>query len=256
MTYFVESEDGQKIAYNYSGKGLGLILLHGGFVQNRSIWTNLSYIDNLQKEYTVVAIDIRGHGDSSKPKEEKAYAIQYLLNDIELVTKTIGLEKFFVWGFSLGASIGLHAAVKGNLYGVIATGSFFGQELIDYGQQNIPSLEAAVQAKTSGKLDKLKLSSAERYFVDNADLDAALAISQAMAGWPKIEPDMVKSPLLVYAGKNDEPTYSILKKQSENIRQSGIELHLVEGLNHFQAISEKEIVMPIVKKFLSSCHDA
>jgi len=253
MTRFVVTEDGKRIAYNCSGNGLGLVFLHGGFIQDRSIWTELSYVNSLQNEYTVVAIDIRGHGESSKPKDERAYSIESLISDIELVVDSIGLEKYFIWGFSLGASIGLHASIMQKLLGVVVAGSFFGQELIDYGKQNISSLEATLQARDADRLDDLQLSPEEIFFANNADLDVALAISKAMAAWPKIEPGMVKSPLMIYAGKNDEPTYSILKKQFVDIQQSGIELHLIEGLDHFQAISKKEVVLPIVKSFFSSC---
>ena len=253
MTRFVQTRDGYRIAYSCSGKGSGLVLLHGGFIQNRSIWTELSYVSKLQQQYTVVTIDLRGHGESSKPIIEQAYSIEQLIQDINLVTEAVGLKKFFLWGFSLGASIALHAAVRQKLYGVVATGSFFGQELIDYGKQNISSLEAAVQAKAENRLDRLKLSSEERFFVENADLDIALAISRAMAKWLKIEPDMIKSPLFLYAGTNDESIYSILKKQSNNIWNAEIRLNFFEGLDHFQAISEKKIVLPIIEKFLLNC---
>ena len=253
MTKFVQTEDGYKIAYSCSGKGLGLILLHGGFTQDRSIWTELSYVSKLQRKYTVITIDIRGHGESSKPIIEQAYSIEQLIGDINLVAETIGLKKFFLWGFSLGASIALHIAVKQKLYGIVATGSFFGQELINYGKQNIPSLEAAVKAKAENRLNQLKLSSAERFFVENADINIALAISRAMEKWSKIEPDMIKSPLLLYAGTSDEPIYSILKKQSNTIRNAGINLNFIKQLDHFQAISEQKIVLPIVEEFLLSC---
>ena len=252
MTKFIESEDGYKIAYSCSGSGLGLVLLHGGFTQSRSIWTELSYVTSLQQQYTVVCMDTRGHGDSDKPQEERAYSIERLIRDIELVSEAMELKEFFVWGFSLGASIALHLATQRKLRGVIAAGSFFGRELIDYGKHNIPSLEAAVRAKDENRLDRLELSSTERFFVENADLDVALAISNAMANWSRIEPDMVKSPLLIYAGTNDEPIHSILQQQSKDIQNAGIELNFIDKLDHFQAISEKKIVLPMVERFLHS----
>ncbi|MEN8443867.1 MAG: alpha/beta hydrolase [Cyanobacteria bacterium J06555_13] len=254
MTQFIEAKDGCKIAYSLSGSGLGLVLLHGGFIQNRKLWADLSYIRSLQQTYTVVAIDIRGHGESDKPKEEQAYSIERLVEDIYSVTEAAKLTNFLIWGFSLGASISLHAATKRKLCGVVAAGSFFSQALIDYSKHNIPSLAAAVEARDENRLDSLTLSPEERFFVEKADLDVALAISRAMANWPKIEPEMVTSPLLIYAGTNDEPTYSILQEQSDAIQSAGIELSFIEELDHFQAVSEKQLVLPIVERFLASCH--
>lgn len=251
MTRFVESKDGCRIAYDKKGNGSALLLIHGGFTQSRRVWTELSYVQELQQQYTVITVDIRGHGESDKPKVKQAYAVERLLEDIDAVAEDAKVNRYFVWGFSLGASICLHTAVNRELLGGIAAASFFGQDLIEYGKRNIPSLEAAVEAQAQNQLDLSTLSAEERFFVDNADLEIALAISKAMADWPRIEPTMLRSPLLVYAGTSDEPTYSILKRQSDDIKSSGAKLCFIDGLDHFQAVTEKKIVLPVVQEFLA-----
>ncbi len=254
MTEFIKSADGQMIAYDRLGNGPGLVLLHGGFIQDRRIWSDLSYIDHLKNEHTIIAIDIRGHGESSKPKDERFYSVDVLINDIEAIARALGLNNFTVLGFSLGASIALHMSTKRRLKGVIAISSFFGQELIDYGKQNIPGTQETLKAIKENRLNDLSLSPEEKYFIDNADLEIVLAILKAMATWPLIEPSMVQSPTMLLAGTADESTYSILKRQSSEIQRSGIKLSFIDGLNHFQAITERDKVLPGIREFLSSCH--
>ncbi len=253
MTAFLKTSDGQTIAYDRLGSGPGLVLLHGGFIQDRRVWSDLSYVDHLKNEYTIIAIDIRGHGESSKPKDERFYSVDVLTGDIEAIVHAAGLNNFAVLGFSLGASIALHMSAKRRLQGVIAIGSFVGQELIDYAKQNIPGIQETLKAQKENRLNDRSLSPEDKFFIDNADLEVALAIFKAMATWPMIEPSMVQSPTMLLAGTADEPTYSILKRHSSNIQRSGIKLSFIDGLNHFQAITERNKVLPGVREFLSSC---
>ncbi len=254
MNEFIKTSDGQTIAYSCLGNGPGLVLLHGGFIQDRQIWSELSYVDHFKNEYTIIAIDIRGHGESSKPKDERFYSRDVLISDIEAIVRAVGLNNFFILGFSLGASIALHMSAKRRLKGVIAIGSVFGQELVDYSKQNIPSIQETLTAMKENRLNELSLSPEDKFFIENTDLEVVLAIFKAMATWPIIEPRMVLSPTMLLAGAADEPTYSILKRQSSDIQNSGIKLSFIDGLNHFQSITEKDNVLPQVEEFLSSCH--
>jgi pimeloyl-ACP methyl ester carboxylesterase len=254
MNESIKTSDGQTISYRCSGNGPGLVMLHGGFIQDKRIWSDLSYVDSLKNNYTVITMDIRGHGESSKPKDEKYYSIDFLVSDIEAIVRAVGLNNFMICGFSLGASIALHMSTMRRLKGVIAIGSFFGQELIDYGNQNIPGIEETLKAIRENLLNESSLSPQEKFFIDNTDLEVVLAIFKAMARWPKIEPSMVQSPTMLLAGKADEPIYSVLKRQSSDIQSSGIKLSFIDGLDHFQTLTEKDKVFPEMRDFLSRCH--
>jgi hypothetical protein len=72
-TQFVTSKDGTKIAYDVTGSGPVVILLHGGG-QERKSWHRAGYVARLAKEFTVVTLDMRGNGESDQPVPVAAYA--------------------------------------------------------------------------------------------------------------------------------------------------------------------------------------
>lgn len=68
-----ESFDGVKIAYTDEGYGEPILLLHG-FLNSRKSWDNTVLKQQLiNTGYRVIIPDLRGNGDSDKPKDEGAY---------------------------------------------------------------------------------------------------------------------------------------------------------------------------------------
>src|ERR1051325_3909169 len=103
-TQFVESRDGQRTPSHASGSRPALILLHGGFVQGKQSWHDAGYAERLGKDFTVIAVDLRGHGGSDKPVNVEAFGIQRLMDDVHAVADACGADNFSVWGFSYGAT--------------------------------------------------------------------------------------------------------------------------------------------------------
>ena len=95
-TRWVTSTDGTKIAFDVTGTGPVLILLHGGGMNRRS-WHTAGYVSRLAQEFTVVTIDIRGNGDSDKPTSEAAYAFERLNEDVLAVADAVGARRFGLW---------------------------------------------------------------------------------------------------------------------------------------------------------------
>jgi len=65
-TQYAVSTDGTRIAYDVTGSGPVVILLHGGGATRRS-WHEAGYVSRLAAEFTVVTMDLRGNGESGRP---------------------------------------------------------------------------------------------------------------------------------------------------------------------------------------------
>jgi pimeloyl-ACP methyl ester carboxylesterase len=62
----------------------------------------------LAPNYRLVALDLRGRGDSDKPLE--GYGFAYHARDILAFADTLGIESFAVLGHSFGATVGVYLA--------------------------------------------------------------------------------------------------------------------------------------------------
>ncbi|WP_137807322.1 alpha/beta fold hydrolase [Pseudomonas sp. G(2018)] len=63
--------NGVDITYRIGGSGPGLLLLHG-HPQTHVIWHKVA--EQLAEHFTVIAADLRGYGDSSKPPADDQHA--------------------------------------------------------------------------------------------------------------------------------------------------------------------------------------
>ena len=84
------------------GRGEPIVLLHGG-TSNLESWVSVGVVENLQKDFRVIAFDARGHGKSDKPREPSAYGRQQALDVVRLLDH-LKIKRAHVVGFSLGGS--------------------------------------------------------------------------------------------------------------------------------------------------------
>lgn len=92
------------VAINYviGGKGEPVLLLHG-FPQNLALWAHVAPM--LAEEYTVICADLRGYGDSTKPKassDYSNYSFRAMAKDNIELMKQEGFDQFHVIGHDRG----------------------------------------------------------------------------------------------------------------------------------------------------------
>jgi pimeloyl-ACP methyl ester carboxylesterase len=92
-----------RIAYERAGEGPPLVLLHGGFGINSSMWR--PQIDGLSDEFTVVAWDMPGAGRSSDPPE--GFGASGYTTCLAAFIEALGLERPHVLGLSFGSVLAL-----------------------------------------------------------------------------------------------------------------------------------------------------
>lgn len=83
--------------------GTPVVLIHGLFLSTRMYDRLAGYLD----DRWIIAIDLRGHGLSSRPAEGWRYSWDSMAGDVEAVLDKLGVERAVVGGLSLGANVGL-----------------------------------------------------------------------------------------------------------------------------------------------------
>jgi len=93
------------------GSGPPLLLIHGNPLTHVS-WHKIA--PSLAKSFTVVAPDLRGYGDSSKPDggpEHENYTFRAMADDHLTVMRQLGFERFHVCGHDRGARVAFRMAL-------------------------------------------------------------------------------------------------------------------------------------------------
>lgn len=106
---FFES-DGLQIHYRSFGRneGVPLILVHGWGVGLEFNWVVPGWVDFLQEDRHVIAIDVRGHGDSDKPHRQELYSYRTMARDVLNLMDHFGIERADLMGYSLGSFSGTY----------------------------------------------------------------------------------------------------------------------------------------------------
>ncbi len=100
-----------EINFVTAGHGPPVLLLHG-FPQNLAMWAKIAPV--LARGHTVVCADLRGYGDSSKPKcapDNANYSFRALANDQVGLMHALGFERFHVIGHDRGGRTGHRMAL-------------------------------------------------------------------------------------------------------------------------------------------------
>lgn len=100
-----------RIKARVGGSGPPLLLLHGN-PQTHAMWHLVA--PRLAEDFTVVATDLRGYGDSSKPRsdeEHAPYSKRTMARDQISVMRHLGFEGFDVCGHDRGGRVGYRMAL-------------------------------------------------------------------------------------------------------------------------------------------------
>jgi haloacetate dehalogenase len=96
---------GARIATEFGGEGPPVLLLHG-YPETHAMWHKVG--PELARDYTVVCPDLRGYGDSSKPKglpDHSNYSKRAMAKDMVEVMAALGHESFHVVGHDRGGRV-------------------------------------------------------------------------------------------------------------------------------------------------------
>ena len=92
--------NGVRLHYLTAGQGEPVLLLHG-YAQTSHMWKPL--IDELSKSCTVIAPDLRGFDQSSKP--DSGYDKKTMAQDVHALASSLGLRQVSVVGHDIGLMV-------------------------------------------------------------------------------------------------------------------------------------------------------
>jgi pimeloyl-ACP methyl ester carboxylesterase len=96
--------NGLRLTYSdWGGDPARTVLLVHGLGSQRHTWNPIA--DRLRAKHRILALDLRGHGDSDWTRE--GYHLRYFVDDIFKFMARLGVAKFDFVGHSLGTQIGI-----------------------------------------------------------------------------------------------------------------------------------------------------
>jgi pimeloyl-ACP methyl ester carboxylesterase len=255
-TSFATSTDGTRIAYDVTGTGPAVMLLHGGDRTRRN-WHEAGYVERLMDEFTVITVDIRGHGESDMPIDPIEYTTDKLNQDLLAVADACGVERFTIWGFSYGGNVGRYLATQSDRVAkMIIVGIPFGLGASGAVRRWIEDFLAhwtpIVQAQRAGTLDLNTLSQDDRGSIQHGNIPVTLAWLTAMLDWTAIEPADLPCPTLWLVGSEDKNAMSSTKHYEAVLTGSNVQVCIIDGLNHFQEFTSIDRVLPVMLSFIQS----
>jgi pimeloyl-ACP methyl ester carboxylesterase len=100
-----------EIAYLDEGEGDPIVLVHG-FASSKNVnWVYPAWVSELKKDgRRVIALDLRGHGESSKLYDPEQYSIEIQAGDVLALMDHLKFERADIMGYSMGGRITAYLA--------------------------------------------------------------------------------------------------------------------------------------------------
>ena len=239
--------NGVRIRYLLQGKGEPVILLHGFIFSIEPAWISGGFFEALSQSNQVVALDLRGHGQSGKPHDAGSYGLR-MINDVLGLIDHLGFKRVHLVGYSLGgilASKFLEVAPQ-RLQSVVMGGAASVREGDSTYRSWVPLAELLERVRPGEQLSTYFWPNpSERpprevqQVVDANDPAALAAVARGMLDVTVTEKVLQSNrvPILAVCGDHDpvKPSVLTMKAVTHNLV-----MHVVPGLDHNTLPGSKE----------------
>jgi pimeloyl-ACP methyl ester carboxylesterase len=126
------NHDGIETAYLDEGEGEPVVLVHGFGSTKEVNWVNTAWVTTLTRAgRRVIALDNRGHGQSSKLYDPDDYHTAKMADDVVALLDHLNIERADIMGYSMGARITAYLAANYKTYVRSAILGGLGIHLVD-----------------------------------------------------------------------------------------------------------------------------
>ncbi|ROM43480.1 alpha/beta hydrolase [Pseudomonas canadensis] len=235
--------NGIKVYYTRTGHGSPVVLLHGG-LSNSDYWGN--QVKALAAKHTVISIDSRGHGRSSR--DDKPYGYDLMADDVVAVLDHLKIPRADIVGWSDGAIIGIDLALRhpdriGKVFAFAANTQTSGVK--DAVEKN-PTFAAFIER--AGK-EYAKLSPTPKEY--DAFVEQISHMWASQPNWTDAQLQSIKTPILIADGDHDE---AIKREHTEYMAATipGAGLLILPNTSHFAFLQDPALFNAAVLGFLDS----
>jgi pimeloyl-ACP methyl ester carboxylesterase len=240
--------NGVKIHFADLGGGDPVVLVHGFASNAQHNWELTGWYKTLTPDYRVVALDCRGHGQSDKPHDVKAYGGTAMEDDVIRLMDHLGIERSLLMGYSMGGriSMGLLARHPERFRVVVLGGVGAGMGVADPVTRKpiVAALLSDDKSKVSDPRARLFRDFAEANQNDLKALAACMAADREPIAASQFTNNKV--PVMVVVGTKDE---LVAKPEEIAIMIPGAKLLKLEGRDHLNAPGAKGYHQAVVKFF-------
>lgn len=207
--------------------------LHGFASSSVGNWQRTGWTRELERAgYRVVAMDLRGHGASTKPHEPAAYTMAAMVSDVRAVLDTYLVDDVAFVGYSLGARVGWHAAlelpvhINRAVFGGIPDGDPLTRFRVDEAKAFLEGGAPVQDRLTQAYLDMAS-------GIPHNDLVALVALVEGMRGG--VQPDRANPPAqpLLFATGSEDRIFEASRELAAAAPEG--EFFEIPGRNHFNA---------------------
>jgi pimeloyl-ACP methyl ester carboxylesterase len=240
----VNSADGVPIAYEVHGTGGPALVFVHGWSCDRSYWSG--QIEPFSRDFTVVAVDLAGHGESGVGRQ--SWTMASFGEDVAAVVRALDLEDVILIGHSMGGDVVPEAArrLPGRVSGLIWVDAY--KQLgpgrtPEQVEQFMATFRPDFAGRTGALVRGMFLPSSDPALVERVATDMAsappnvamAALESAFSYSREVTRTLATLKLPVVAiNPDNEPT------DTESMTRAGVEVMIMPGVGHFLQLEDAD----------------